>query len=68
MSYGFSRREAAEYDRWKTTPPDDDIPECPVCGSSITNDCGDWSCDNDECDWIAQEPDYPDYDYEEDDE
>jgi hypothetical protein len=61
MSYTYTKIDADAYDRWKTTPPDDDIDECPICGGSITNDNGDWSCDNDECDWVAQEPDCPDY-------
>jgi hypothetical protein len=55
---GFARAQA-EYEA--RLPPEYDDNECPECGSSITNDHGDWSCDNDECDWIAQEPDCPDY-------
>ena len=61
----FTPLQAAAYDRWKTTPPDEtEIPECPWCGASVELHEDGVRCTNKDCDYSL----YPDYSsYDEDD-
>jgi hypothetical protein len=55
MSYGFTPKQAAAYDHWKTTPPDEDsCDECPECNALLAPDGNGYKCT--ECSWSV----YPD--------